>query len=449
MTERGPLFFYFHALLKNLAAGARLALFLPVRSFDYRVSPVHFAVLMAFDFAFWIAAAAVRAGFAGEFDPMAVPIFLAEVSLTLAAALLAALSYREPGRLLLIAIALSASDAVYELAALALPALAAASGYPAAAFYLLLGWTWLVAVRAVAVCGGTQRPQFLLGAAAVSAMIAIGFFAFPRTDVWRAPQQEAGPAPLAGERLFHLQGQLIERALADIHPGKPGVMELYFVGFAPDSSQDVFLREMRFVRRLFDERFGTAGRSIVLASSEAALEEFPIGSATNLARALARVGEAMNADEDVLFLFVTAHGSRDHRLSALQPPLELAPLTPTALARMLQDAGIKWRVLVISACYSGGFVEPLRDDNSIVITAAAPDRSSFGCEPGRDFTYFGQAYFRDALAQTRSFTRAFELAKDLVAKQEAEEGLTPSLPQMWVGAGIRERLKQLADRPDQ
>ncbi len=133
----------------------------------------------------------------------------------------------------------------------------------------------------------------------------------------------------------------------------------------------------------------------------------------------------------------------------MQPPLELAPLTPTALARMLQDAGIKWRVLVISACYSGGFVEPLRDDNSIVITGAAPDRSSFGCEPGRDFTYFGQAYFRDALTRTRSFTRAFELAKDLVAKQEAGEGLTPSLPQMWVGAGIRERLKQLADRPDQ
>src|SRR6266705_1869628 len=103
---------------------------------------------------FWIAAAAVRAGFAGEFDPMALPIFFAEVSLTLAAALLAALSYREPGRLLLIATALGASDAVYELAGLALPAIAEASGHPAAAFFVLLGWMWLVAVRAVAVCGG-------------------------------------------------------------------------------------------------------------------------------------------------------------------------------------------------------------------------------------------------------------------------------------------------------
>ena len=279
-------------------------------------------------------------------------------------------------------------------------------------------------------------------------MIAIGYFAFPRTDVWLEPPEEQAAEPLTEERVFHLQGQLIERALAAIAPGKPGVRELYFVGFAPDGSQDVFVKEMRFVRRLFDERFGTAGRSIALASSRDALEEFPIGSVTNLARALNRVGEAMNTEEDALFLFLSAHGYRDHRLSAVQPPLDLAPLTPTALSRLLQDAGIKWRVIVVSACYSGGFIEPLRDDNSVVITASSPDRSSFGCEPGRDFTYFGEAYFRDALARTRSFVQAFELAKAAVGRQETAEKLTPSLPQMWVGPAIAERLKQAADSPD-
>jgi len=33
----------------------------------------------------------------------------------------------------------------------------------------------------------------------------------------------------------------------------------------------------------------------------------------------------MNGDEDLLFLFLTAHGYRDHRLSAVQPPLEPPP----------------------------------------------------------------------------------------------------------------------------
>jgi hypothetical protein len=149
----------------------------------------------------------------------------------------------------------------------------------------------------------------------------------------------------------------------------------------------------------------------------------------------------MNADEDILVLFVSAHGDREHRLSAWQPPLELAPLTPTALARMLHDSAIKWRIVVVSACYSGGFIEPLRDDNSIVITAAAPDRTSFGCEAGRDFTYFGQAFFRDALAKTSSFTEAFDIAKRLVDEQEAAERLPPSLPQMAIGRAIAEFLK--------
>jgi hypothetical protein len=70
--------------------------------------------------------------------------------------------------------------------------------------------------------------------------------------------------------------------------------------------------------------------------------------------------------------------------------------------------------------------------------------STLGSAAGRDFTYFGEAYFRDALAQTRSFTAAFELAKQSVAKKEAAEKLEPSLPQMWVGPAIAERLKNFS-----
>ena len=443
-TERSATAFHAGELLRNLAAGARLALFLPLRASDFRVSAHQFALLVLFNFALWVGAAALRAGFEGEFDSSAIIVYLASITLVLATALLVALAYRAPERLLLVAVALTASDPVFELAGLALPAIGASIGHLQVLYFIFLAWAWLIALRAGVVCGGRRRPQVYVGAAAVTVMTAIAFFALPKVEVWQPPPAEEEPAEaLVDERVFHLQGQLIERDLAAIAPGKQGVAELYFVGFAPDASQDVFLREMRFVKRLFDERFGAATRSIALASSHTALEELPIASTTNLSRALARVGEAMNADEDVLFLFLTAHGDREHRLSASQPPLLLAQLTPTALARMLQDAGVKWRVIVVSACYAGGFIEPLRDANSIVITAAAPDRTSFGCEADRDFTYFGEAYFRDALAKTRSFTAAFELAKESVAKKEAAEKLTPSLPQMWVGPAIAERLKNL------
>jgi hypothetical protein len=432
-------------LLQNLVAGAKLALFLPVRASDFRVSAVQFALLVIFNFIFWVATAAARAGFEGEFDTTAITVYLGTVTLVLATALLVSLVYRAPERLLLFATALTASDPVFDLVGLALPGLGAAAGGGGAVYVAFLAWAWLIAMRAAVVCGGWHRPQVYVGAAVVTVMTVLAFVVLPQVEVWQPPPAEEEPVEaLVDERTFHLQGQLIERHLAAIAPGRTGVAELYFVGFAPDASQDVFLREMRFVKRLFDERFGTEKRSITLASSHTALDELPIASTTNLARALGRVGEAMNADEDVLFLFLTAHGDREHRLSASQPPLQLAQLTPTALARMLQDAGVKWRVIVVSACYAGGFIEPLRDANTIVIAAAAPDRTSFGCEADRDFTYFGEAYFRDALAQTRSFTAAFELAKDLVAKKEAAENLTPSLPQMWVGPAVAERLKNFS-----
>jgi hypothetical protein len=441
--------FYLVALYRNLLAGARLALFMRVRPYDYRVSPLDYSLLLVFNFALWVGSAAISANLEGDFNPNALPVYLASIPLVLGTAMLIALSFGARERLLLVATALTASDPVIEIVGLALPWLVVQTGQPRIAILALLAWMWFVSLRAVTVCMGTRRPDVLLGALAVTAMLAVTFFVFPRTDVWQLPPEEDEPAALADEHTFHLQGQLIEQALAGVAKGREGVRELYFVGFAPDASQDVFVKEMRYVKKLFDERFGTTGHSIALVNSQDALEEFPIASVTNLARALGRVGQAMNGDEDTLFLFLSAHGYPDHRLSAVQPPLELASLTPTALSRMLHEAGIKWRVIVVSACYSGGFIEPLKDANSVVITASAPDRTSFGCEPGRDFTYFGQAYFRDALADTRSFTRAFEAAREGVAKMEAAEGMDPpSEPQMWVGAAMAERLKKAADAPE-
>jgi hypothetical protein len=442
----GAAAFYLRSLRNNVHAGARLAFFMPVRGHDYRVSAADFALLVALDLVLWFAAAVLRTGFDGQLDPAAIPLYLGTVILVLGSALAVSLIYRAPERLMLLAVALVASDPVFELVGLALPFLAAVTGIGGAIYFLFIAWVWLVSLRAVAICAGRQRPQYWWGAGAVTAVMAVAFFLFPRAEVWQAAPEPAEEGPsLADERLFFRQGELLAQALGAVQPGKPGVPELYFVGFAPDASQDVFLREMRFVKKQFDGRFRTAGRSVALASSHTALDELPIASTTNLSRALARVGEAMNADEDVLFLFLSAHGDKEHRLSASQPPLQLASLTPTALSRMLQESGIRWRVIVVSACYAGGFIEPLRDDNTLIIAASAADRASFGCENGREFTYFGQAYFRDALAKTRSFTAAFEHASEAVTRQEKEEKLTPSLPQMALGKAIAEQLKKFAE----
>ena len=349
---------------------------------------------------------------------------------------------------ILLAVALASSDLAFELAGMALLGTQAGPGAQFYGWLAFLVWGWLVALRAVVVCTGISWRQIGPSAAVITTLMLVAVFILPRAELWTAEPERLSQPALVGEEAFHAQGELIERQLAAIEPGRPGITELYFTGFAPDGSQDVFLREMRSVKALIDRSFDASRRSIALISNPATAASYPIATATNLRRTLAHIGSRMNADEDVLLLYVTAHGDEGFGLSAHAPPLDLAPVNPTVLARALNDAGIKWRVLVISACYSGGFIEPLKDDHTLIVTASAADRRSFGCENGNDWTYFGEAYFGQAFAQTKSFIDAFPVAAQAVAQREAAEKLSPpSNPQMFVGRRIAAKLKALAAIP--
>src|SRR4029078_13680946 len=97
--------------------------------------------------------------------------------------------------------------------------------------------------------------------------------------------------------------------------------------------------------------------------------------------------------------------------------------------RVLTRPAIRWRVIVISACYAGSFIKPLADDHTILITAAAKNRPSFGCGADSALTYFGEAFYRDALPDAPSLRQAFEVAKLDVSAREKAEGERPSNPQ--------------------
>jgi hypothetical protein len=103
-------------------------------------------------------------------------------------------------------------------------------------------------------------------------------------------------------------------------------------------------------------------------------------------------------------------------------------------------------VIVISACFSGGFIEPLKDDNTLIITAADAFHSSFGCEYDSDYTWFSQAFYDEALSETFSFVEAFEAAKEAVRDRERAEGYPPSNPQISVGSAMRKKLAALEKR---
>src|SRR4051812_13808859 len=134
MAESGPVRFHARGLARNIAAGARLAFFLPLRPQAFRASAMDYAVLLAFNFGLWVLAAAVRADFAGAFDPTAIVLYLSTIALVLFAALLLSQAYRSPEQLLRFAVALTAADPVFELIGLALPGIGAALGQPQAAY---------------------------------------------------------------------------------------------------------------------------------------------------------------------------------------------------------------------------------------------------------------------------------------------------------------------------
>jgi hypothetical protein len=438
-----------HGLRCNLVAGVRLAAFVPVGPLDYRVSPADFTVLFAFSALVAAGGSFVRGGLPGSFDFGAIPVLLADIPLVLLACVVVAAILGRRELVLGLGTALFASDPLFEVVGTALvfvfdwrPGVAAVLGYA------FLAWGFATMLRALLVCSGWRGVRTAAAGGVLACLFAAFVLVMPRPELWvpDVPETAAARPSIADEQVFHRQQRLLDDAIAGLAPERPGVEDLYFVGVAPYSSQDVFARELAAVRRLFDERFGTTGRSIALVNSPATLGDTPIATATNLRAVLEQLGRVMNPEEDVLFLFITSHGDRRHELAFDLPPLQLAQLTPTALARMLGDSGIKWKVLVVSACYSGGFVEPLQDANTVVITAADARSSSFGCESGRDFTYFGRAYFDGALAQTFSFTEAFEAAKRAVTEQERAERLAPSSPQIFIGNAIRQKLAALERR---
>jgi hypothetical protein len=150
---------------------------------------------------------------------------------------------------------------------------------------------------------------------------------------------------------------------------------------------------------------------------------------------LQHLGTLVDAQRDILFLFLSSHGNVG-TLTIELPGSGVGQLTPEQLGAMLDGSGIRNRVVIISACHSGSFIPALASPTTLVITAARANRTSFGCSNERWWTYFGDAYFNHALRRDTSFTRAFAQAKRLIGLWEAREKLTPSLPQMAGGEAL-------------
>jgi hypothetical protein len=205
------------------------------------------------------------------------------------------------------------------------------------------------------------------------------------------------------------------------------------VAFGLFGDQSVFESEAQGAARIVADRFGGSPvivRANTRSSGDATVE--------TLASALDSAARGMDAENDILALILTSHGSRAGLVVRADGREDM--LWPQILAAMLDHAGVRHRVVIISACYSGVFIPLLANADTLVITAADADHMSFGCQDGAQWTYFGDAFFNNAMRRTANLRDAFDLARTLVRERELRNGFDPSNPQMAGGENFAHRL---------
>jgi hypothetical protein len=240
------------------------------------------------------------------------------------------------------------------------------------------------------------------------------------------------------EQIFSAQAGILQKQLARISTRKPGKINLYAIGVAGDGSEAVFRNEVEYLGRLLPLRLNA--QYLPLINSEKGNPDVAIASSANLKFVIQAFSKKMNPEQDILLLYLTSHGSKSHEFVLELGNLPMTQMTPELLNRVLNESGIKHQVIIISACYSGGYIEPLKNDNRLIIAAARKDRTSFGCGADSQITWFGNAFWAMAMNETLDFESGFATANKTISGWEKTDGQTASEPQISAGKGIHEQL---------
>jgi len=293
------------------------------------------------------------------------------------------------------------------------------------------------------ITGTSQNVAVPAALAAALLLVYLSCQAYFSPGLWierDADAEQTAETRHKNEQIVFEQSARINADIASLAPREAGRPNVFFLGFAGYAGQKVFAEEIGLAAKHIGDRYGAAQRSLLLVNDHRDSLKYPLASGPALRHALNALSQRMNVDEDVLILALSSHGSEDGTVSVSSDLGYWRDLDATELAGMLQESGIRWRVIVVSACFAGSFIEPLRNDSTIILTAAAADRTSFGCSDDNDLTYFGEAFYRDALPKAANLHAAFDAARAAILERETQEGMTPSNPQAHFGAAIEKKL---------
>ncbi len=149
--------------------------------------------------------------------------------------------------------------------------------------------------------------------------------------------------------------------------------------------------------------------------------------------AIQGIAEAAGRAPRGCLLYFTSHGSPQAMVFG-----QVQRLTPTRMATMVREiCGTRPTVVVVSACFSGIFVDGLAAPNRMIMTAARRDRSSFGCSEDATYPYFDGCVIQ-SLPTATDFIALANATRACVKTREEAEGLTPaSEPQVSIGSEMQ------------
>jgi hypothetical protein len=438
------------SLLHNLVAGLRLVLFMRVDRGAFRIGLAPWLLMIAFSATLDVLLDGLRTGPDARLSLLGLDGELFALGLLMLTSGVIAVLFRDVGMFVALPIVTLASFPLLQVvhAAPAIADIELPAPWDLALELAIVAWMIVVSMRAVRVVSEAPASRRTLRAIGGGLLLSLPLWFAPLagpTDSWWSSGEPSaggdGGSNPASEPVMAAQSFLLDHAIDDLEDERAGVTDLYYVGFAPDSRHDGFRDELDMARHALDERFGTQGRSLSLLNNRDTVAEVPYATLTNLRRVLLEIGDMIDADEDVVMVYVTGGATSAHGLAAVLPPLDLVALTPAGLKQILDTAGIRFRVVVVSTCAAGAWVEALQDDDTAVFAWPPGDAQSIGCEGGSAPSAFATALFDRALRSADSLPGAF----DQVTQALVAQGLPA--PQLVAGTGIEQQLVRIRRSP--
>jgi hypothetical protein len=165
----------------------------------------------------------------------------------------------------------------------------------------------------------------------------------------------------------------------------------------------------------------------------------PFGTRENLQRAVQAVASRVRAGDSIL-VFVSTHG-HINRLAVSAGNNPYPDLTGNELQQLLMPLQPHATGIIVSACHSGSLIPALRAPNRWVMTAAAANRVSFGCNFFGKQTFYVQALLKHMDEAAQDLQRWATATGQTVQAMETAARVSPhSNPQLWVGSAMQQQL---------